>query len=257
MNEDNGQPAPKTEPSVPDDIATRILDGFRKGELPSWMTRTSYNSAILKVGLVDGETVKITAPIQRIAEAKETTNEAVLELLMKRAVGEEVDPATLEEARARASRAAIDYLAGVITEFGPAIRFERPLIVGDQVLFEKGGPIPPLFDVKDPAAREAIVKDHLAPGVYVQLMLGAQGLSIPAVEIFMASPGNASGGQVGSSAPIAAPTAARPGRNSPANTLSWPSRCGRSSGTGWRERSRYRAPPGRTSRSPSLPWSPD
>jgi hypothetical protein len=191
MSEENGQPAPKVEPSVPDDIATRILDGFRKGELPSWMTRTSYNSAILKVGLADGETVKITAPSQRIAEAKETTNDAVVELLMKKAAGETVEETTLSEARARAGRAAIDYLAGVITEFGPAIRFERPLIVGDQVLFEKGSSIPPLLEVKDPAAREAIVKDHLAPGVYAQLMLGAQGFSIPAVEIFMASPGNA------------------------------------------------------------------
>jgi hypothetical protein len=193
-NNEVSSPIEPTPPAVPDDVATRILDGFRKGELPSWMTRTSYNSAVLKVGLVDGETVKITAPSQRLAEAKESSNEAVLELLMKKAAGETVEEATLSEARARAGGAAIDYLAGVITEFGPAIRFERPLIVGDQVLFEKGSSIPPLFEVKDPAAREAIVKDHLAPGVYVQLMLGAQGLSIPAVEIFMASPGNASGG---------------------------------------------------------------
>jgi len=115
----------------------------------------------------------------------------LLELLMKKAGGEEVDEATLEETRARAGRAAIDYLAGVITEFGPAIRFERPLIVSDEVLFEKGTPIPPLSEVKGAAAREAIVKDHLAPGVYVQIMLRAQGLSIPVVEIFMATPGNA------------------------------------------------------------------
>ncbi len=180
-----------TSPDVPDNIATRILDGFRKGELPPWMTRTSYNSATIKVGLAEGETVSITAPSQRLSEAKESTNDAVLELLMKRAGGEEVDEAILEEARARAGRAAIDYLAGVITEFGPAIKFERPLIVGDEVLFEKGAPIPPLSEVKDAAAREAIVKDHLAPGVYVQLMLGVQGLSIPAVEVFMATPGNA------------------------------------------------------------------
>ncbi len=176
---------------VPDDIASRILQGFQKGELPPWMTRTSYNSAIIKVGLADGETVSITAPSQRLAEAKESSNDAVLELLMKKAGGEEVDEATLEETRARASRAAIDYLAGVIIEFGLAIKFERPLIVGDEVLFEKGTPIPPLSEVKDAAAREAIVKDHLAPGLYVQIMLGAQGLSIPVVEIFMATPENA------------------------------------------------------------------
>ncbi len=183
-----------TSPDVPDDIASRILKGFQKGELPPWMTRTSYNSAVIKVGLADGETVSITAPSQRLAEAKESSNDAVLELLMKKAGGEEIDEATLEEARARAGRAAIDYLAGVITEFGPAIRFERPLIIGEEVLFEKGSPISPLSEVKDAAAREAIVKDHLAPGLYVQIMLGAQGLSIPTVEIFMATPGNESGG---------------------------------------------------------------
>ena len=110
---------------------------------------------------------------------------------MKRADGEDVVDATLEEARARASRASVDYLAGVITEFGPAIKFERTLVVGDEVLFTSGDQIPPLSEVKDPAAREAIVKDHLAPGLFVQVMLGAQGLSIPAVEIFMAVPGNA------------------------------------------------------------------
>jgi hypothetical protein len=137
------------------------------------MARTSYNSAVLKVGLAEGETVSITAPSQRLVEAKETTNDAVLELLVKRADGQDIDDATLEEARARASRAAVNYLAGVVTEFGPAIRFERPLIVGDDVVFEKGDPIPPLSEVKDAAAREAIVKDHLAPGVYVMVMLGA------------------------------------------------------------------------------------
>jgi len=140
------------------------------------------------------ETVSITASSQRLAEAKESSNDAVLELLMKKADGEDVAEATLEEARARASRAATDYLAGVITEFGPAIKFERPLVVSDDVLFTKGDPIPPLSEVKDPAAREAIVKDHLAPGLYVMVMLGAQGLSIPVVELFMAMPGNESGG---------------------------------------------------------------
>lgn len=181
-------------PAVPDDIASRILAGFKKGELPPWMTRTSYNSAVLKIGLGDGETVSITAPSQRLAEAKESSNDAVMNLLMKRVDGEDVAEATLEETRTRASRAAVDYHAGVITEFGPAIKFERPLVVGDEVLFTRGDQIPPLSEVKDPAAREAIVKDHLAPGLFVQVILGAQGLSIPAVEIFMAMPGNASGG---------------------------------------------------------------
>ena len=180
-----------TTPAVPEDIASRILAGFQRGELPPWMKRTSYNSAVLKIGLADGETVSITAPSQRLAEAKESSNEAVLELLLKRANGEDVADATLEEARARAGRASIDYLAGVITEFGPAIKFERPLIVGEEVLFEKGAQIPPLSTVKDPAAREAIVKDHQAPGLYVRVMLGAQGLSIPVVELFLAVPGNA------------------------------------------------------------------
>ena len=61
--------------------------------------------------------MSITAPSQRLVEAKESTNDAVLELLMKRADGEDVADATLEEARV--SRSAVDYLAGVITEFGP------------------------------------------------------------------------------------------------------------------------------------------
>ena len=111
-------------PPVPDDIASRILAGFKRGELPGWMSRTSHNSAVLKIGLADGETVSITAPSQRLAEARESSNDAVLEILMKRADGEDVADATLDEARARTSRAATDYLAGVITEFGPAIRFE-------------------------------------------------------------------------------------------------------------------------------------
>ena len=46
-------------------------------------------------------------------------------------------------------------------------------------------------EVKDAAAREAIVKDHLAPGFFVMVMLGAQGLSIPAVELFLGDPGYA------------------------------------------------------------------
>ena len=193
-DQETPSPVEPTSPDVPNDIASRILQGFQRGELPPWMERTSYNSAVIKVGLADGETVSITAPSQRLAEAKESTNDAVLELLIKKAAGEEVDEATLEETRARASRAAIDYLAGVITEFGPAIRFERPLIVGEDVLFTKGDPIPPLSEVKDAAAREVIVKDHLAPGVFVQVMLGAQVFSIPTIELFMALPGNESGG---------------------------------------------------------------
>ena len=140
-------PAETTSPAVPEDIASRILAGFQRGELPSWMKRTSYNSAVLKIGLADGKTVSITAPSQRLAEAKESTSDAWLELIMKKAAGEKVDDATLEEARTRAGRAAVDYMAGVITEFGPAIKLERPLIVGEEVLFEQGTAIPPLSTV--------------------------------------------------------------------------------------------------------------